>query len=243
MDRGWVKNYRKIEDWEWYKEPTTAHLFQHLVRRANREDGRWRGIDIPKGCLVTSIRHLAAQTGLSFQQVRTSLKHLVSSGDITQSVTHKYTLIKVENYALYQGDNTQNNTLDNTEPTQSQHSGNTVVTLNKNIRSKELKNKEDIYIAPTSNEAEPVIAEIIDYLNKRTGKHFKTNVDKTKRYIKARIKEGFDIEDFKKVIEIKCRTWMGTDMEKYLRPETLFGTKFEGYLNEKIIDRKEDLPF
>lgn len=84
--------------------------------------------------------------------------------------------------------------------------------------------------------------EIIDYLNKRTGKHYKMNVDKTKRCIKARIKEGFDVEDFKKVIEIKCRTWMGTDMEKYLRPETLFGTKFEGYLNEKIIEKDED-PF
>lgn len=86
------------------------------------------------------------------------------------------------------------------------------------------------------------LEEIIGYLNIRTGKHYKTNVDKTKRCIKARIKEGFSVEDFMKVIEIKCRTWMGTEMEKYLRPETLFGPKFEGYLNEKIVEKEED-PF
>lgn len=45
--------------------------------------------------------------------------------------------------------------------------------------------------------------------------------------------EGFNVDDFKAVIDKKCADWLKTDMEKYLRPETLFGTKFEGYLNEK----------
>ena len=54
----------------------------------------------------------------------------------------------------------------------------------------------------------------------------------TQSFISARLKEGFTVEDFKKVIDVKAKSWVGTDFEKYLRPTTLFGTKFENYLNE-----------
>lgn len=75
--------------------------------------------------------------------------------------------------------------------------------------------------------------EIIDYLNKKSGKKFKHNTTKTKDFIKARWNQGFRLEDFKKVIDIKTAEWLNTDSDKYLRPETLFGNKFEGYLNQK----------
>lgn len=238
-EQGWIKVNRKLLNWEWYKETNTKSLFIHALLRANFDDQKFQGIIVPRGSFVSSYPNLAAETGLSVQNIRTALKRLISTGELTVKKYPKFTLFKVENYDMYQTPNSQTNS-QLTVNQQAPNSQLTTIKEIKNVRNKEIKN---IYIAPTSNEAEPVIAEIIDYLNKRTGKHFKTNVDKTKRYIKARIKEGFDIEDFKKVIEIKCRTWMGTDMEKYLRPETLFGTKFEGYLNEKIIDRKEDLPF
>ena len=80
--------------------------------------------------------------------------------------------------------------------------------------------------------------EIIEYLNQRTGKKYKDSTKATQRHIKARIKEGFSLEDFKRVIDWKASEWTGTDMEKYLRPETLFGTKFEGYLNAAPIPKK-----
>lgn len=76
--------------------------------------------------------------------------------------------------------------------------------------------------------------EIIDYLNEKTGKKFKHNTTKTKDFIKARWNQDFRLEDFKKVIDIKTAEWLNTDSDKYLRPETLFGSKFEGYLNQKI---------
>ncbi|HGZ7751192.1 TPA: conserved phage C-terminal domain-containing protein, partial [Staphylococcus aureus] len=76
--------------------------------------------------------------------------------------------------------------------------------------------------------------EIIEYLNKKAGKHFKHNTAKTKDFIKARWNQDFRLEDFKKVIDIKTAEWLNTDSDKYLRPETLFGSKFEGYLNQKI---------
>jgi uncharacterized phage protein (TIGR02220 family) len=86
------------------------------------------------------------------------------------------------------------------------------------------------YVILGNNDA---IAEIMGYLNERTGKSFSPNSANAKKYVSARLKEGYAIEDFKKVIDIKVAKWKGTSMEDYLRPQTLFGEKFDGYLNEK----------
>ena len=76
---------------------------------------------------------------------------------------------------------------------------------------------------------------IISHLNKTAGTNYKPTTAKTKSAIKARLAEGFTVDDFKTVIDKKCAEWIGDEkMEKYLRPETLFGTKFEGYLNAKV---------
>lgn len=76
--------------------------------------------------------------------------------------------------------------------------------------------------------------EIVTYLNIATGKSFKPSSRKTKDLIKARQNEGYTLDDFKQVIDIKCSQWLNDpNMVNYLRPETLFGTKFESYLNEK----------
>lgn len=79
------------------------------------------------------------------------------------------------------------------------------------------------------------ISNIINYLNDVTGKNYKATTPKTRTLIKARLKEGFVLHDFKAVIDKKYKQWRGGDMERYIRPETLFGTKFEGYLNESDV--------
>lgn len=80
--------------------------------------------------------------------------------------------------------------------------------------------------------------EIIDYLNDQTNKTYKHTTKKTKTLIHARWNEGFRLDDFKRVIDNKVTAWRGGEMERYLRPETLFGTKFEGYLNETPTQRQ-----
>ena len=75
---------------------------------------------------------------------------------------------------------------------------------------------------------------VINYLNTRTNSNYKYTTKKNQTLIHARTEEGFTIDDFKTVIDKKAEEWLGTDMERYLRPETLFGTKFEGYLNQTI---------
>ncbi len=86
-----------------------------------------------------------------------------------------------------------------------------------------------------SGKAEPRIPfkEIVDYLNQETGSRYKHTSKKTQSLIRARFNDGFTLDDFKKVIDIKTAEWKDTDMSKFLRPETLFGTKFESYLNQK----------
>ena len=82
--------------------------------------------------------------------------------------------------------------------------------------------------------------DIVEYLNKKANKNYKHNSDKTRRFIDARLNEGFTLEDFKKVIDNKCRSWLNDErMNQYLRPETLFGTKFESYLNETPVSVKD----
>ena len=81
--------------------------------------------------------------------------------------------------------------------------------------------------------------EIVEYLNEKSGKNFRYSSRKTQDLIKARLNEGFSIDDFKTVIDKKCAEWKGDDkMDQYLRPETLFGTKFEAYLNQTEVKKK-----
>lgn len=75
---------------------------------------------------------------------------------------------------------------------------------------------------------------IIDYLNESIGAKYKYNTKGTISCIKARFNEGYNLDDFYDVIDKKVKEWINTDMEKYLRPETLFGNKFENYLNQKV---------
>lgn len=76
------------------------------------------------------------------------------------------------------------------------------------------------------------IEAVIEYLNERTGKRYRSTSAQTK-HISARLSEGYTVEDCKTVIDNKTAEWLGTDMEKYLRLETLFGNKFDGYVNER----------
>lgn len=103
---------------------------------------------------------------------------------------------------------------------------------NTEYNKKELNNKENI----------KEIDEVVNHLNEKAGTKYKSNSKNTTRHIQARLNEGYTLEDFKTVIDKKCSEWLNTDMEKYLCPETLFGSKFEKYLNQKIIHKNIGIP-
>lgn len=82
-------------------------------------------------------------------------------------------------------------------------------------------NNQEIYIA------------VVDYLNSKTGQSFRSSTKATQQHINARLAEGFTADDFMRVVDNMWTDWHGTEWEKYLRPSTLFGSKFENYLNRK----------
>lgn len=121
---------------------------------------------------------------------------------------------------------------------------------NENQKENENKTHQDVNVIVNVNDNVDVnvkkisleeIKGIIEYLNIKSNSHYKYSTDKTQTLIKARIKDGFTLDDFKIVIDKKCEEWLGTDFEKFLRPETLFSNKFDGYLNQKITAKKKTL--
>jgi hypothetical protein len=94
-------------------------------------------------------------------------------------------------------------------------------------------NKIDINDTDNNN-IKSICQEVITYLNQVTNKNFNKNTASHHKYIKARLKEGYELKDFKHVVNVMAATWMGTDYERYLQPQTLFGNKFDSYLNRSI---------
>ena len=131
--------HKAFSNWEWYQDSNTVRVFIHCLLNANHEDKKWQGVLIKKGSFVTSYNQLSKELGLSKQQIRTSLKKLTATQYLTQSATHLYTTLKVENWALFQGgtkkDNTVSNTVSNTVATQSPKNSknNKENTINNNI--------------------------------------------------------------------------------------------------------------
>lgn len=111
---------------------------------------------------------------------------------------------------------------------------NVTVALPVTLRNATEKNKNRI--DKDINPIGAIAKDVIGYFNEVAGTSYRASGAKTKRLIAARVAEGFTAEDFRAVIEIKCRQWKNTDMAKFIRPETLFGTKFEAYRQEREIE-------
>lgn len=128
FEEGFISIDRKIVNWEWYKDANTKALFLHLIFIANWKDGRFKGYDIPRGSVVTSIAHLARDTGLTNQQVKTALKHLKNTGEITSTSTNKFTIVTLVKYGFYQDPTPRSNKQANKQLTNKQQTTNKQLT-------------------------------------------------------------------------------------------------------------------
>lgn len=228
---GHIKIDRKILEWEWYSDINTCRLFIHLLLKANWKDGRFQGTEVPRGSLVTSYNSLAKDTGLSVKNVRTALNHLETTGEVAVNRHSKFSVVTIKNYNVYQTDGTVTGSQ---VAVNRQATGSQPVTIEegKKVRREE-SNNNTMSGEPSTSRGQPY-AEIIDYLNLKAGTRYKHSSEDTRKHIRARIAEGYTIDDFKVVIDKKVDEWKGTPQEKYLRPATLFGTKMESYVNQKI---------
>ena len=127
-------------DWEWYDDLSTFRLFTHLLLRVNYEKKKWRGIEILPGQIVTGRKVLSEETGLSERQVRTAIKRLKSTNELTSKTTNKYTVFTIVKWIDHQENDQQNDQqTTNKRPANDQQT--TTTKEIKNIRKKEVVSK------------------------------------------------------------------------------------------------------
>lgn len=140
----WIKIFRELLQWEWFQKPEMVQLFIYLILKASCTDKQWQGITVKRGQLITSNATMRQDLRLSEQQIRTCIKRLISTGEITYKSTNRYVIITICNYDKYQETgnliNEQNNEQTNNQSTDEQRMSNDQSTTSKeykNIRSKE----------------------------------------------------------------------------------------------------------
>lgn len=216
---GWIKLKRNDKVKELLKDAPCFLLLSQIAFRAKRtNDFSVHNLEIGEAMIGDY-----SSCGLTEQKYRTAKNKLTTWKFITIRATTKGTVAKLLNKDIW--DINEEST--NGRPTDDQRTTNGQLTTNKNVRMKECKK-------PTPPPI-PFI-DIINILNSTTGKKFRL-CPKTNSLISARWNEDYRLPDFEKVIKIKTTEWKGdSKMEQYLRPMTLFGTKFESYLNQNKVE-------
>lgn len=141
----WIKIFRELLQWEWFQKAEMVQLFIYLLLKANCVDKQWQGITIKRGQLATSNATMRQDLRLSEQQIRTCIKRLISTGEITYKSTNRYVVITICNYDKYQEIGNSINEQTNNQSTDEQRAINEQSTTTKevkNIRSKEYNIKD-----------------------------------------------------------------------------------------------------
>lgn len=147
---GYIKLYRKLIKWGWYQDSVVKGLFLHCLLMASFKDFDWMGKSLKAGQFITSLRHLSEDLGFSTQQIRTALKKLESTGEITYKSTNKYTVITVMNWESYQVDEEVVNTVSNNPTTNKQQTNNKRIT-NEQQHRKNVKNNKNVKNVKNNN--------------------------------------------------------------------------------------------
>lgn len=151
-NNGWISLHRKLLEWEWYSDMNVFRLFIHCLLRANHKEKKWQGQTIERGSFITSLKNLSHETGLSMQQVRSSIKKLESTGEVNKRTTSVYTYLSITNYDKYQ---------DSNKPiTNEQQTSNKRVTTNNNDNNDNNDNKN---IGRSKKFTPPTKDEVIAY--------------------------------------------------------------------------------
>lgn len=135
--KGWIKLHRKMTQWEWYKNINTFKLFIHCLLIANREDKKWQGMEIKKGQFIRSLPNLSSETGLSVSEVRTAIKNLELTHELTRSKRGRYVVFTIVSYEKYQ----EVSTNIDTNLADSSQTVSRLLTSNKNYNNQENQKK------------------------------------------------------------------------------------------------------
>lgn len=137
---GYISLHRSMLEWEWFQDVKTCHLFIYCLLKANHKDKKYKGALIKRGSFVTSLEILAKETGLTPQNIRTSLNKLKSTNELTNETSTKGRIITIVKYDFYQ-------TLTN-KLTSNQQTTNKQLTTNNNINN--INNENNVVVGATA---------------------------------------------------------------------------------------------
>ena len=140
---GYIKLYRKLIQWGWYQDNVVKSLFLHCLLMASFKDFTWMGNSLKAGQFITSFKSLSDELGFSVQQIRTAIKKLESTEEITSKSTNKFTVITVLNWENYQVEELPSNTVNNNPITNEQQTNNKRAT-NEQQHRKNVKNDKNV---------------------------------------------------------------------------------------------------
>ncbi len=152
MKNGWIKLHRKFLKWEWYQKSEMVHLFLHFLLLANHKSDKWQGQEIKTGQFITGRKSLKENTGLSEQTIRSCIKRLKSTNEITSKITNKYSLITITKWKEYQGSVKKSTSKTTSTLTNNQPATNQQLTTNNNIKND--KNDKNNNIAAIAAETD-----------------------------------------------------------------------------------------
>lgn len=143
MNGNFIKIDRKMLEWEWYKNEHTKNVFLHCLLKAHWKDTKIEGKTIPRGSFVSSIGNIAEELSLTPMEVRTALKHLKSTNELTSKGTNRNTVFTVTNYDLYQSKEQAEQQTDNKRTTNEQQTDNEQITSKEQTINKPLTTNEE----------------------------------------------------------------------------------------------------
>lgn len=222
MAEGWIKLYRKLMDSPIFENERLLKVFVYCLLKSSHQDRNavigLQTIELKKGQFVFGRKKAAAELNIPESTVWRHMKLLEKMNVLSLDSNNKWTVVTVDNWGKYQGgDNENEQQTDNKRTTDEQQ-----MDTDKNVNNAKNVKNEEIY------------SSVVAHLNAAARTSFKESSKATQRLIDARVKEKFTESDFKQVIDNKVAEWKDNpNMEQYLRPNTLFGTKFESYLNQK----------
>lgn len=192
-DNGYIKTYRRLLDWEWYKDANTMRVFMHCLLKANSKANKWQGIEIPAGSFITSRKKLAQELNLSERNIRTAINHLVETNEVTNETTKQYSIITLNNWNCYQSSDQQptNKMTKQTTNEKAYYNKDLVKYPTKQTTNKLTTNKKDILLHKISKEEnlnQEWINLISDWLEYKRGKN---QSYKTEKSLKAFIRKLF----------------------------------------------------
>ena len=141
MDNGWIKLHRSFLDWEWFTCPKTCQVFIYCMLRANHTDTKWRGVPVKRGQFLTSYEKLSSGTGLSVRNIRTALKNLESTGEVTRESTSQLTKLTICKYGIYNNSDSQGDKPTDKQATNERQTNDKQATTDK--KEKNLKNEKN----------------------------------------------------------------------------------------------------